>query len=52
MPSVQPAAATTLARAPRDSPAETGNSAPVPGVTTMISDVITNAQLTKRLPAG
>jgi len=42
MPSVQPAVATKLARDPRESPAVIVNSAPVPGVATMIN-VVTKA---------
>jgi hypothetical protein len=46
MPNVQPAAATRLARAPRESPAVIVNSAPVPGVATITSDVSRKARLT------
>src|SRR5579863_4701241 len=46
IPSVQPIAATTLARAPRDRPAERVISAPVPGIATMSSEVNRNAALT------
>ncbi len=39
MPSVQPNAATTLARVPRERPAASVTSTPVPGEATTISDV-------------
>jgi hypothetical protein len=45
MPSVQPNAATTLARAPCDSAAASVYSTPVPGETITISDVIQNSML-------
>ena len=45
MPSVQPTAATTLARAPRAIPVEIVYSAPVPGIATITSAVIANATL-------
>src|SRR5215472_2276911 len=48
IPSVQPNAATTLALAPRDNPAEMVYRAPVPGVTTMINAVSMNAMLNRR----
>ena len=50
MPSVQPAAAIRLARAPRDKPAAIVNSAPVPGVATMTSDVNKKATLISGSP--
>ena len=40
MPSVQPKAATMDVRTPRDKPAATVTSAPVPGEATTISEVI------------
>src|SRR6202042_3145349 len=46
-PSVQPKAATILARAPRDTPAESVMSAPVPGIATITSEVNRKAKLTK-----
>jgi hypothetical protein len=46
IPSVQPNAATTLARDPRDSPAASVNSTPVPGEAMTINDVTRNSRLT------
>src|SRR5258706_12802630 len=45
MPSVQPNAATTLARGPRDSPAASVYSTPIPGDATTISEVMRKSQL-------
>src|SRR5688572_21815312 len=45
MPSVQPNAATTLAFAPRERPAASVYSTPVPGDTITISEVTRNSQL-------
>ena len=45
MPTVQPNAATTLARDPREMPAARVYSTPVPGDATTMSDVIRNSQL-------
>src|SRR5690242_12672941 len=47
IPSVQPNAATTLARRPRERPADSVYSTPVPGVATTISEVSRNAALTR-----
>ncbi len=52
MPIVQANAATTLALAPRDSPAASVYSAPVPGEAITISDVIRNSGLTAALLGG
>src|SRR5262249_41101561 len=46
IPSVQANAASTLARGPRDRPADSVKSAPVPGVATMTSDVTRKVQVT------
>src|SRR5689334_14861466 len=46
MPSVQPNAATMLAREPRDRPVASVNSTPVPGDTTTISEVSRKSRLT------
>ena len=43
MPSVQPIAANTLARQPRNSPVETVNTTPVPGIRTTINEVSRNS---------
>ena len=45
MPSVQPKAATTLARAPRDRPAASVNRTPVPGEAMTISEVSKNSSV-------
>ena len=52
MPSVQPKAATTLAREPRDRPVAMVNSTPVPGETTMISVVSRKSMLIMQPPAA
>lgn len=49
IPRVQPAAAMTLARTPRDSPAAMVKSAPVPGVATMSNDVSRNVTVNGHL---
>ena len=49
MPSVQPKAATMLARDPRERPAAMVKRTPVPGETTTMSEVIRNAMLTAAL---
>src|SRR4051794_1757819 len=46
IPMVQPNAATTLAREPRDSPAASVNSTPVPGEATTMNEVMRNSRLT------
>ena len=45
IPSVHPNAATTLARDPRESPAASVNSTPVPGEAMTIREVIRNSML-------
>src|SRR5450631_1272271 len=50
IPSVQPTAATTLARLPWASPAAIVYNTPVPGVATMINDVSRNAVLMPTAP--
>src|SRR3954454_4532479 len=52
MPSVQPKAATTLARDPRESPAARVNSTPVPGETITMSEVMRNSRVTIHLRAN
>jgi hypothetical protein len=49
IPSVHPNAATTLARAPRASPAASVKSTPVPGEATTMSDVTRNSTLKRNL---
>ena len=50
IPSVQPNAATMLARLPRAKPAAIVYNTPVPGVATMMSDVSRNAVLMPTTP--